>query len=441
MSRAPLDVWLYGTRIATVAERNDRLSLAWHPEAVERWGPGARLLSAKLDIGAEPVSSLIKAYLDGLLPEGNARVNHALGAGMAPDDTFGLIHAFGRDTPGAAIFVPTGAPDPTTAGTYSPITSDDVARRLLLADQYWPADSTTITESSTLPGMVPKVTLHRDRHAWFSCQGGAASTWILKRGSDQQSGFRDVIDTEVASLSLARQLGLTTIDVEVLELDTVRAIAVSRYDRTPQLKRIHQEDLAQATGLNTQDPNRKFQWGKGLPSLKQAAAVLQLDGANPDTLLRLVTFSFLLGNTDMHAKNISFLRLADGRVQLSPAYDIAMRLHHHRDNRTFALDINGEFLVTEITIDDVVAEALTWGIPAKRARRVIADLAFRLREALDAIDRSEHPGVSPEAWRVVTQRTQTAVDQLPPATTTVQAPAQPRTPRPPGQRRGPKRPH
>ena len=52
---------------------------------------GDRLLSAKLTIGTTPVPPLVKAYLDGLLPEGNARVNHALTAGVAPDDTFGLI--------------------------------------------------------------------------------------------------------------------------------------------------------------------------------------------------------------------------------------------------------------------------------------------------------------------------------------------------------------
>ena len=151
------------------------------------------------------------------------------------------------------------------------------------------------------------------------------------------SGISDVVDTEVACLALARQLELTTIEAEVLDFGDVRAIAVSRYDRDPVRRaRVHQEDLAQALGL-TPDPNRKFQWGSPAV-LRDARRVLRLDGGNPDALLRLVTFSLLVGNTDMHAKNISFLRLPDGRVALSPAYDIAMHLHHPRDNRRFALD-------------------------------------------------------------------------------------------------------
>ena len=45
----------------------------------------------------------------------------------------------------------------------------------------------------------------------------------------------------------------------------MRAIVVSRYDRVVSdgpTERIHQEDLAQALGINTSDPERKFQRGR-----------------------------------------------------------------------------------------------------------------------------------------------------------------------------------
>lgn len=96
MARATsLDVWLYGTHIATVhdfgAAGADRPELTWSAEAVGRWGVGSRLLSAKLPIGRAVVPALVRNYLDGLLPEGNARINHALAVGITPDDTFGLM--------------------------------------------------------------------------------------------------------------------------------------------------------------------------------------------------------------------------------------------------------------------------------------------------------------------------------------------------------------
>lgn len=90
---------------------------------------------------------------------------------------------------------------------------------------------------------------------------------------------------------------------------------MSRYDRVETVKgirRLHQEDLAQAVGINTNDPVRKFQRGNLAPSLHSAAQVLRGGGSEPDRLLALVTFNHLIGNTDFHAKNISFLRHADG---------------------------------------------------------------------------------------------------------------------------------
>jgi len=438
MARDPLDVWLYGTHIATLRENtHDRLELEWTGQAEQRWGWDARLLSAKLTVGTTPPPALVGAYLDGLLPEGNARINAALTAGIAPDDIYALIRAYGRDTPGAAIFVPAGSPDPTRVGRYVPLTSAEVADRLRRADAHQPATPSGTGESSTLPGMVPKITLHRAGDQWFACKDGAPSTWILKRADPAESPLADMVDTEVACLALARTMGLTSITAEVVDFGDVRAIAVSRYDRDNTLEhgRIHQEDLAQALGLNTQDPNRKFQWGSRTPSLVEAAGVLRLDGGNPDDLLRLVTFSVLVGNTDLHAKNVSFLRHADGRVALSPAYDIAMHLHHQRDNRRFAMDLDGRYLMDELTISHVVLEGQRWGLPERRAARVVTHTAESLRAALGRIDRGQHPGVTVAAWDVVSSRISTALDVL--ATTSVAAAA----PRAGSQRkRGPRRP-
>lgn len=439
MTREPLDVWLYGTRVARLREAADgRLSLEWTLEAEDRWGRGARLLSAKLATGTKPVDSLVRAHLDGLLPEGNARVNFALTAGVPPDDTYALIRIYGRDTPGATIFVPTGSDDPTRAGHYEPLTWDAVAERLRRADEHLPSSPKQTTESSTLPGMVPKITLHRDADGWLACKQGAPSTWILKRADAAESGIADVVDTEVACLALARDIGLTSIAAEVLDFGDVRAIAVSRFDRGPDLARIHQEDLAQASGLNTSDPNRKFQWGARMPSLADAASVLRLDGGNPDALLRLVTFSFLVGNTDLHAKNVSFLRYDDGRVELSPAYDIAMHLHHARDNRRFALDVNGKYLMDELQITDIAAEAERWGLAARRARRVVTETTTALGEALGGIDRQLHPGVPEAAWEVVEQRTASALRMLGPAVGS--GPATEAANQQSARRRGPRRP-
>ena len=226
-----------------------------------------------------------------------------------------------------------------------------------------------------------------------------------------------MIDTEAASIELARAVGLSTIHAEVMTFDGVRALVVSRYDRRPTesggLERIHQEDSAQALGLDTTDMNRKFQRGKTLPSLRAIATVLRNGGSEPDQLLQLTTFNLAVGNSDAHAKNISVLRLADGSAKLAPAYDVAMHAHHEGFGDVFAMDVNALQTMSEITGDDLVAEGVSWPLPAVRARRAVEGTLERLQAALADIDRERHPGVSADAWRAVEERTTQLRSSLP----------------------------
>jgi serine/threonine-protein kinase HipA len=193
------------------------------------------------------------------------------------------------------------------------------------------------------------------------CLGGYPSTHIAKLAHPVDSQARDVVHTEVASLDLARALGLTTIDAELIDFNGQLAIVVLRYDRFTgpdgRIQRVHQEDGAQALGINTDDPNRKFQRSRDLPSLQKFADVLRAGGTEPHKLLALTTFNLAIGNTDAHAKNISFIRHSDGDVSLAPAYDVAMHLHHKSDNRTFAMNVNSKSGMDSITVDDLVGAA------------------------------------------------------------------------------------
>lgn len=411
MTRGPLDVWIYGVKAAILSETPTGLiELTWTTDARVAWGLGPSVVSHLLPIerAAGPHPRRVQAFLDGLLPEGNARVNYAMDVGLASQDTFGMIARYGRDTAGALVFQPEGEHEPIRVGSYVPITEAEVGARLREADRHSPTDPEARgVESISLAGMQPKIGVHRIGDGWLACRGGAPSTWIIKLGHPPGSGAADVIDTEVLSLDLARAIGLTTVRAEVHDFDGVRAIAVPRYDRVEadgELRRIHQEDLAQALGLNTNDPNRKFQRGNALPSLRAAADVLRSGGAEPDELLRLVAFNLLIGNTDAHAKNISFLRLADGGVRLAPAYDVAMHMHHANVEALSAIDINGRYRLAQISAADVVEEGIGWGIAPKVSRRLVADTARQMESALAQLDETDYPGVSGRAFDTVRAR-------------------------------------
>jgi serine/threonine-protein kinase HipA len=440
-TRGALDAWLYGTRIATISDDSGRINLRWTPDAAARWGEGTRIVSELLPVagtGEPPHHRRVEVFLENLLPEGNARHHLAFDAGITNDDTFGMIEAYGRDTAGALIFVPSGSGAPDRGGQPVPLTAAQVGAMIAAAGRNAPAlGAVPHLQSISLAGMQPKIALARTATGWARCVDGYPSTHILKLAHPTDSPVADVVHTEAASLALARTVGLTTVSAELARFGRQLALVISRYDRVSgadgPVRRIHQEDSAQALGISPADPGRKFQHGRQLPSLAKIAQVLRNGGAEPDRLLMLTTFNLAVGNTDAHAKNISILRHPEGRAELAPAYDTAMHLHHQGGDRTFAMDVNGKRAMDEIGADDLIAEASTWPLSARRAIQLVADTLGRLSDALDSIDTAAYPGVPDAAWEVVARRTRALLAGVPAIT-----PPRPRTGRTAIQPREPK---
>jgi serine/threonine-protein kinase HipA len=368
-----------------------------------------------------PRPELDEVFLENLLPEGNARQHLAFDAGVAPDDVFGMIDGYGRDTAGALVFVPAGSGEPGRSGTPQALTNDEIGRMLAAAGRNAPAlGAVPHLQSTSLAGVQPKIVLVRTSAGWAKCVDGYPSTHIAKLAHPLDSPAADVVHTEVACLDLARALGLTSISGELVAFGDQLAIVVSRYDRHVSddgvVDRIHQEDAAQALGINPSDPNRKFQHGRQLPSLAKVAAVLRNGGTEPDQLLRLTTFNLAIGNTDAHAKNISLLRHPDGSAILAPAYDVAMHLHHPTADRVFAMDVNGKAAIDSIGAVDLIDEALAWPLPRRRAVTAIGDTLRQLAEALDSLETTAYPGVPDQAWDIVRERTRRLLSEVPAVT-------------------------
>jgi len=92
---------------------------------------------------------------------------------------------------------------------------------------------------------------------------------------------------------------------------------IRRFDRAGQSKKIHTEDFAQVAGM-TRDTKYDY-------SMERVANLIEKYCTFPVVeklkLFRLVLFSYLVGNEDMHLKNFSLIH-SDGKIELSPAYDL-----------------------------------------------------------------------------------------------------------------------
>lgn len=260
-------------------------------------------------------------YLWGLLPEDHStRKRVAAEAGESPNNPFALLGIIGLDCPGAVQFC-TSSLDAAREERLVPISEADIARRLALGRN---SESSWISENEhwSLGGQQSKFALRRQNGTWFSCEGSAATTHILKSGV---RGLSHQALNEYVCMRLAAACGINAAQTDYHEFEGRHgpepAIIVERYDRLTEgetVARIHQEDLCQALGCL---PDNKYAMYGG-PCCSDVLKVLVSTGptaqANAAGFLQMLFFNYLLAATDAHAKNYSIMLSANGDHRLAP---------------------------------------------------------------------------------------------------------------------------
>lgn len=386
-----LDVWIDGVPAAHLEEARGSVRCRYSEAALERWPLNSPILSCSLPLDSRPLDAT--PFCIGLLPEGQALQTMAASAGLATTDTFGLLARYGRDVAGALVITGEGEPpDPSEFGVRL-YDSDSLAEAVADLDEF-PLGAHDDSELS-LAGIQDKLLLVRSADGrWGRPIGGVPSTHILKR-DDQR--FAGLVEAEAHCLLLARALGLTTIDVELLELGSHTCLLVSRYDRVvegEEVRRVHQEDLCQALAIDFGGNHGRAKYERaGGPSLRQAAELLDTYAedrqAELDRLARIVAFTVLIGNADAHGKNLSLLHPDPETITLAPLYDTVPTLLWPQLRKEAAMAVGGQPMLEDIGIDDIAREAAQWGHDPVRAGELAEET---VEAALTAIDQGVVPG-------------------------------------------------
>ena len=235
---------------------------------------------------------------------------------ISPLKRLGLV---GRDGMGALEFEPTQAPVPDWIGS-GEIDPDRLARdaeRILDDDDASDGLDELLRASGSAGGARPKIVclVSDDRRTLRRGTDWSQSftPWIVKfRGSGDA---RDAGVQEFISMKIARRAGL---DVPPTHLFPSRNgpgwFGIRRFDRTPEGK-VHMVSAAGLLHCSFRVPCLDYE---GILALTQ-----RLCGAEYlREMLRRAVLSFLVGNTDDHAKNFSFLMDASGKWRPSPVYDV-----------------------------------------------------------------------------------------------------------------------
>ncbi|MGH9301124.1 MAG: HipA domain-containing protein, partial [Acidimicrobiales bacterium] len=334
------------------------LRLAYTDAARRRWPLNTPLISLSMPVSTRPYPDRRAApFFDGMLPEGDVRRMLAYDLAIPDGDTFGLLHALGRDCAGALVLVPVsaGRPPSPSLSSAEPVTDDEIARRL--ADLRTAPLGVDDRVRVSLPGTQGKLLLTRTSGSWVLPINGTPSTHILK---PPIPGFDQSVENEAFCMRLATRLGLEAAPIEIAAFAGSPVLVVERFDRhkTPsgEIIRSHQEDVCQAMSV----PVRSKYEQDGGPSLKAIATLLRRwplsMGVLPE-LLRTVVFTTVIGDADRHGKNIAIVHEPDGTLRLAPLYDTMSTRYYSHVSVVPGMFINDVRDIDAVRAADFIAEA------------------------------------------------------------------------------------
>lgn len=311
-----------------------------------------------------PVSRRLPPFFSNLLPEGRLRDYLAEKAGVKKEREFYLMAVLGADLAGAVTVKPIDGGDHEEGYDHHEHREDEDSRERNVL-------------RFSLAGVQLKFSAVMEASGGLTVPAhGVGGSWITKLPSTQHAA---VPENEFVMLELARAIGIQVppirlapvSDIEGLPPDAARlkgnALAVERFDRAREGRRIHMEDFAQVFGLFPDDKYSER-------SYANIAAVLWAETGEAGTyeFVRRLAFSVLIGNADMHLKNWSLL-YPDGRTPvLSPAYDFVSTLPYVPGD-TLALSFGGTKSLDGVTLDQVRRFTDAARLPMKPVKDIVAE--------------------------------------------------------------------
>ena len=337
--------------------------------------------SGGLVTGVRSYNQRLPPFFSNLLPEGHLRDYLAARAGVKAGREFFLLNVLGADLPGAISVAPLYS-DGDSAGS-------SAARAVQGADgDAGYAHSQPMRFS--LAGVQLKFSAVMETNGGLTIPvDGTGGAWILKLPS---SRFEAVPENEFVMLALARNIGIPVPPVKLVAVSGIaglprdagaingQALAVQRFDRTPEGGRIHMEDFAQVFGLYADDKYEKR-------SYANIAQVLSAEAGSEAVMdfTRRLAFAVLIGNADMHLKNWSLLYTDQRRASLSPAYDYVSTIPYLPGDR-LALGFGGSKDISAITPEQMRRFADTARLAVNPMWRLVHETAERTIAAWQSLD-------------------------------------------------------
>lgn len=396
-----LDVLLHGQLAGRLQRKpNGNLQFRYDETYIEAAGP-ALSLGMPVREGSYPHRACL-AFFGNLLPEADVRLQMALAAGISAGSDYGLLERFGGDVAGAVTLIPREAQHERPASeaqleVLSAERLDEILRRLpkrpLAADDRGEIRLSLAGAQSKLPVV--------DTGNGFALPHTSqlATTHILKPEPER---FPGLVANEFFCMRLAAEAGIEAARVQHASTASgLPYLIVTRYDRDltqDPIRRLHQEDLCQATGRL---PSEKYQ-AEGGPSVREAVQLIDRHSAVPardrGLLFSALVLNILIGNCDAHGKNFSLL-YDSSAPGLAPLYDLVSTASYPELTTRLAMSIDGARRLEDISPSAWTRLAADTGFAPRFVERTLSELAPRIAAAAAQLTKlAEHD--NPTAARI-----------------------------------------
>lgn len=218
--------------------------------------------------------------------------------------------------------------------------------------------SQVIEEQTSLTGVQPKLSLHLNKH-----EGSQRLTIVGLWGGfimkPQTGMYPQLPEVEDLTMHLAEVAKIDVVPHTLMRMaDDSLCYVTKRIDRTSKGEKIAMEDFCQLTERQTEYKYKSSYEAIGKAILRYSS-VPKMDLTN---FMEVLLFSWIVGNNDMHLKNISLYEPKEGKPRLTPAYDMLnAAIVNPRDKEELALTLNGK--KSKIKADDFIKTATTLGLP------------------------------------------------------------------------------
>lgn len=375
--------YINDTLVGTLSDVNG----IWSFQYASAWleSPARFALSPHLPLQAEVLidgatQRPVQWYFDNLLPEEGQRTLLAKDARLDAADALGLLGYYGAESAGSITLL-TQEPSEPMAGGLRPLPDADLSERIRNLPNV-PLTRAAVKRMS-LAGAQHKLAIVLNDDTLFEPYGIQPSSHILKPNHPGEDYPHSAVN-EWFVMQLAAQLGVRVPRVYRRYLPEPVYI-IERFDRTHDgagWQRRHVIDACQLLGLD-----RGFKYEQGsIQALARLAQMCRSSAVARTRLYQWLVFCVLVGNSDAHLKNLSFLVSKNG-IELAPHYDLLSVACY--ESRSFdqegwpmqtrlAWPILGKHRFAELNADVLLEAGTLLGLAESTARRLLSSMQQRI---------------------------------------------------------------